>query len=107
MNFIEFQAECLRTWGGGPENNELVCGLGLAGESGEVADLIKKEFFHGHERNPEKVMEELGDVIHYAAICAWSYGYTLEEVAQFNIDKLKKRYPNGFETERSINRNVR
>lgn len=107
MNFIEFQTECLRTWGGDPQNNELVCGLGIAGEAGEVADLIKKEYFHGHPRDPEKMKEELGDVLHYLAMCAWSYDWTLEEVAQANIDKLAKRYPNGFEVERSINRSER
>jgi NTP pyrophosphatase (non-canonical NTP hydrolase) len=104
MNFVDFQVECLRTWGGTPENNELVCGLGIAGEAGEVADIIKKEFFHGHPRDPQRIKDELGDVLHYIAICAWSYGLTLEEVADFNIEKLKLRYPNGFEAERSINR---
>lgn len=103
--FSEFQLNAFKTWGEpGALPQELVCGLGIAGEAGEVADLIKKEYFHDHDRNPEKIKEELGDVLFYVAICAWLYGFTLDEVAQANTDKLAARYPNGFESERSKNR---
>lgn len=78
--------------------------MGLSGEAGEVTDLIKKEVFHGHEVDPEKVKKELGDLMHYAAGLATMYGFTLEEVAMANIKKLMTRYPNGFNKEDSINR---
>lgn len=78
--------------------------MGLSGEAGEVTDLIKKELFHGHAENREAVKKELGDVLHYAAGLADMYGWTLEEVANANIEKLMKRYPNGFSSEASVNR---
>lgn len=103
---IDYQLNALETWGEdtGWLPPELCCGLGISGEAGEVSDLIKKEYYHGHPRNPEKVLEELGDTLYYLSVAAWYYGYTLEEVARANNEKLSKRYPNGFESERSINR---
>lgn len=79
-------------------------GLGLTGEAGEVGDLIKKEVFHGHQEDREKVKKELGDVLHYLAGVADMYGWTLEQIATANIEKLMKRFPNGFNTEDSIKR---
>ncbi|MGN0449077.1 MAG: nucleoside triphosphate pyrophosphohydrolase family protein, partial [Ruminococcus sp.] len=78
--------------------------MGLSGESGEVTDLIKKELFHGHSEDPFGIQKELGDVLHYLSGLATMYGLTLEEVAMANIEKLKKRYPDGFSQEASINR---
>lgn len=78
--------------------------MGLAGESGEVVDLIKKEIHHDHPENPDKVKKELGDVLHYVAGLATMYGWTLEEVATANIMKLSTRYPQGFNTENSLKR---
>lgn len=79
-------------------------GLGLTGESGEVVDHIKKHVFHGHELNTKEIENELGDVLHYLAGLATMCDLTLEGIATKNIDKLKKRYPNGFSEEDSINR---
>lgn len=106
MQMLEFQLQALKTWGGG-NGQEIACGLGITGEAGEVADLIKKEYFHQHPRNPEKIKDELGDVLYYLAMCASLYEWTLDEVAQHNMNKLAARYPNGFESERSINRSER
>lgn len=78
--------------------------LGLCGESGEFADLVKKCVFQNHEWDYEHLAKELGDVAWYLAIGCEAIGYDLETVMQMNIDKLKKRYPDGFETERSIHR---
>jgi NTP pyrophosphatase (non-canonical NTP hydrolase) len=78
--------------------------MGLCGESGEVIDLVKKHVSHGHPLNREKLIDELGDVAWYLAECATVLDVTLEEVLERNIEKLKKRYPEGFSTERSINR---
>lgn len=78
--------------------------MGLCGESGEVIDIVKKHISHGHELNKEKLIDELGDVAWYLAECAYAIGVPLEDVLARNIEKLKARYPDGFSTERSINR---
>ena len=78
--------------------------MGLCGESGEVIDLVKKWFAHGHELDKEKLVKELGDVAWYIAEIATALGVTLDEVCTKNIAKLKKRYPDGFKSENSINR---
>ena len=78
--------------------------LGLAGESGEVADIVKKVMFQGHSMNREHIAKELGDILWYVAETATAIGYDLETIMQMNIDKLMKRYPNGFSAEKSLNR---
>ena len=78
--------------------------LGLCGESGEVSDYIKKWKFQGHDLNKDKLLNELGDVCWYIAVLAKALETDLETVMNLNIKKLKNRYPNGFEAERSINR---
>lgn len=78
--------------------------LGLCGETGECADIWKKSRHQGHQLDREKLAKECGDVLWYVAELAAGLGLTLEEIAQQNIDKLKKRYPDGFAAERSIHR---
>lgn len=78
--------------------------LGLTGEAGEVADEIKKFLFHGHPLNPEKVVKELGDVLWYVALMADLLNVSLDFVMEHNIEKLKRRYPDGFDPVRSVNR---
>ncbi len=79
--------------------------LGLAGEVGECCDIVKKYKYQGHELDKNHLKEELGDVLWYIAETASGLNITLEEVAQYNLDKLHKRY-NGekFNKENSINR---
>lgn len=79
-------------------------GLGIAGEAGEVADLLKKVLHHGHDMDTAKLTKELGDVLWYVQAIAAVNGIKLSDVAQTNIDKLKTRYPNGWTSEDSINR---
>jgi NTP pyrophosphatase (non-canonical NTP hydrolase) len=79
-------------------------GFGLAGESGEVVDEIKKVIFHGHFADRDRFKKELGDVLWYLTDIATTLGLTLSEIAEHNIEKLEKRYPNGFSSEDSINR---
>ena len=79
-------------------------GLGLSGEAGEATDIIKKYLFHGHGLCPEHLAKELGDVMWYVALVATLIGYDLEGVMQMNIDKLKARYPEGFDPEKSQHR---
>lgn len=78
--------------------------LGLAGESGEVCDILKKHLFQGHEFDRGAMIDELGDVLWYLAEAAAGLGVTLEEVATHNIAKLRERYPDGFSADRSIHR---
>lgn len=82
-------------------------GLGIAGEAGEVADLLKKVIHHEHPMTEEvrqTMKKELGDVLWYVQGIAARCGFTLDEVARGNIDKLKSRYPNGWNREDSMNR---
>jgi|SRR5690606_4668445 len=78
--------------------------LGLVGEAGEVAEAVKKHLFHGHPIDKATMTEELGDVLWYVARLAAALGISLGDVAVRNIDKLQRRYPNGFSHERSRNR---
>jgi NTP pyrophosphatase (non-canonical NTP hydrolase) len=78
--------------------------MGLNGEAGECIDLLKKHLFQGHELNKEHIAKELGDIAWYLAISADAIGYDLETIFQMNINKLKDRYPDGFDSEFSINR---
>ena len=78
--------------------------MGLCGESGEVIDIVKKHLAQGHELDKEKIIKELGDVAWYMAEIATVLDVELEDVLVQNIEKLKKRYPEGFSTEKSVNR---
>lgn len=78
--------------------------MGLCGESGEAIDIVKKHISQGHELDKEKLVKELGDIAWYLAETAYALGVDLEEVLELNIQKLKNRYPDGFTTENSINR---
>ena len=78
--------------------------LGLCGETGEIADVYKKYLYQGHELDREHMAEELGDVCWYVAELAAGLGVTLEEVMAQNIEKLRNRYPDGFDAERSVHR---
>ena len=78
--------------------------LGLSGETGEVNDIVKKYMFQGHELEKERILDECSDILWYLTLTVKSIGYNLNDAMEHNIEKLKKRYPNGFEAERSINR---
>lgn len=79
-------------------------GLGLTGEAGEAADIIKKHLFHGHELDKEALVKELGDVLWYVALAADLIGVKLADIMLLNVAKLRERYPDGFSEERSRNR---
>lgn len=107
MNFRDYETSQMNTVNTklSVDENIINAALGLAGEAGEVADLIKKWKFQGHELPREKVIKEIGDVLWYCSLMANMLGERLETIAQKNIEKLQKRFPNGFESERSVNRN--
>lgn len=104
MTINEYQKLALRTANKTGDKQIVNSALGLCGESGEVADIIKKAYFQGHVLEEAKVIEELGDVAWYIATMAHALGTDLETVLERNIEKLKKRYPEGFSEEKSINR---
>ena len=106
MRLNDYQKLVMRTAksADGKRNTLLNIGLGLTGEAGEVADLIKKNAFHGHGLDNSKLIEEAGDVLFYLAWLADTLDVTFEHIADNNIRKLQKRYPEGFSEERSINR---
>lgn len=76
----------------------LLGGFGLAGESGEVVDALKKYVFHGKKEadTREKVVLELGDVLWYYTLILSTMGITLDEVIAGNIAKLDKRHAEGY-----------
>lgn len=105
MTLNEYQQAVMRTEGGlAPSELLMNAALGICGEGGEVADLVKKAAFQGHYLNREHVAKELGDCLWYIAVGAEAVGHTLGEIAQMNMDKLRKRYPDGFDSERSQHR---
>ena len=82
---------------------KLNAALGL-GEQGEIQNVLKKEFFHGHPADTTKILDETGDLLFYLAWLGDLYGFTLEEAMAFNVEKLRARYPEGFSVEASVNR---
>ena len=100
----DYQRMAMRTAGDKSENYLDNAIMGLCGEVGECADIVKKHHFQGHELDHEKLKDELSDVCWYVALLATALDLTLEEVMIHNVEKLKKRYPDGFDKARSINR---
>lgn len=78
--------------------------MGLCGESGEAIDIVKKWLMQGHELDKKHLVRELGDVARYLAEAATALDVPLEAVFQGNLDKLRRRFPNGFDTGASVNR---
>lgn len=96
-----YQKEAMRT-ANGMHGDLLQNGvMGLCGEAGECVDLVKKHLFQGHELDKEHLAKELGDVAWYLAVTAKAIGYDLNTILQMNVKKLRDRYPDGFDEERS------
>lgn len=105
MTMREYQGLAARTCGQADWRDAILMAcLGLAGEVGEFVDLIKKQRFHGHGEDVLKLGNELGDVLWYVAAAATALGFDLGAVAENNINKLRKRYPEGFSSEASQRR---
>lgn len=106
MTINEYQKLAMTTLN--PELDErdvLINGvMGLCGESGEAIDIVKKWLAQGHELDKEHLIKELGDIAWYLAETAYILGVDLETVLEKNIDKLRARYPEGFDTSRSVGR---
>ena len=78
--------------------------IGTSSEAGEALDIIKKHIFQGHELNKENLISELGDVCWYINLILTSIGSSFDEVFDNNIKKLRKRYGEHFDSNKSINR---
>lgn len=103
MDMSRYQELALRTMR--PGVNGLAMGvMGMCGEAGEACDIAKKHLFNGHRLDRQKLVSELGDVLWYVACTADAIGFDLGWVAQYNIEKLKERYPNGYSDGASIER---
>lgn len=103
MQANDYQQQAARTLIDGPDatytDHEIMLvwnALGLAGEAGEVADTIKKAVFHQHGINRDELIKELGDVLWYVAALCSKLDVPLSEVMERNIEKLKRRYPDGY-----------
>lgn len=106
MKINEYQKLAMTTKNPKLNQNDLLINsvMGLCGESGEAIDIVKKWFAQGHELDKKHLAEELGDICWYLAEAATALDLSLEDIMKGNIDKLKKRYPKGFDTEKSSKR---
>lgn len=77
--------------------------FGLCSEAGEVAGIFQKTY-QGHEAEPDHLKKELGDVLWMVAEACTASGLKMSDVMQTNLDKLRKRYPEGFDSEHSLHR---
>ena len=106
MTLNEYQSLALTTLNPALRRQEVLLNgvMGLCGEAGEAIDRMKKHLHQGHALDREALLRELGDVAWYLAETAWALDVPLEAVLQRNLDKLRARYPEGFDSERSIGR---
>ena len=106
MNVNEYQKLAMVTLN--PELNKkdvlINSVMGLCGEAGEAIDIVKKWMAQGHELDKAHLAKELGDIAWYLAEAATAIDMSLEDIFQTNLDKLKKRYPDGFEIQKSLAR---
>lgn len=87
-----------------PDEHLMNAMLGLAGETGECCDLVKKGFFQDGRDIRDKLFDELSDVMWYIAEAATAMGWDMGDIAEHNIEKLMRRYPEGFDADRSLHR---
>ena len=106
MTINEYQRLAMTTLNPGLSKKDVLINgvMGLCGESGEAIDIVKKWLAQGHELDKDKLTKELGDIAWYLAETATALDLSLEDVFAANIEKLKKRFPEGFDAERSIHR---
>ncbi len=105
MDISEYTKEVHRTCSI-KDSKELLtlAALGIAGESGEVVDTIKKVLYHSHELDVTALSKEVGDLLWYMVLLCETVGLSLDTVMQANVEKLQKRYPDGFDEQRSQTR---
>lgn len=106
MTINEYQSLAMKTLNPELDKKDVLINgvMGLCGESGEAIDIVKKWLAQGHKLDRDKLAKELGDIAWYLAETAYALDLSLEEVLSANIEKLKKRYPEGFSADASIHR---
>ena len=87
------------------EKEILTWGLGIAGEAGDVASCIKKTFAHDNDQRLG-IKENIGDALWYAAMICNFFGWEMQAILNENLEKLKKRFPNGFTTQDASRNNT-
>ena len=86
---------------------EAICSnmcMGLAGETGETVDIFKKHIYQGKDLDINDVIEEVGDILWYIANLCNVNKITMKECMESNVEKLRKRYPNGFSIKDALER---
>ena len=106
MRINEYQEAAMTTLNPALDKKDVLINsvMGLCGESGEAIDIVKKWLMQGHELDKDHLIKELGDVAWYLAEAATALDVSLETVLQGNLDKLRQRFPNGFDTDASVHR---
>lgn len=106
MRVNEYQEAAMTTLNPALDKKDVLINsvMGLCGESGEAIDIVKKWLMQGHELDKDHLIKELGDVAWYLAEAATALDVPLETVLQGNLDKLRQRFPNGFDTDASVHR---
>ena len=106
MKVNEYQKLAMRTLNPKLDKKDVLINsvMGLCGESGEAIDIVKKWLAQGHELDKEHLAKELGDIAWYLAEAATALDLSLEEIFKANIEKLERRYPEGFDTRKSVER---
>ena len=106
MEINDYQKLALRTLNKNLDKKNILINsvMGLCGESGEAIDLVKKHLYQGHELDKERFAKELGDIAWYLAEAAHALDMDLDDIFKMNIEKLEKRYPDGFNQNNSIHR---
>lgn len=106
MTVNEYQRLAMTTLNPALDRKEVLINsvMGLCGESGEAIDIVKKWLAQGHELDKARLAKELGDVAWYLAEAATALDIPLEEILRGNLEKLKKRYPEGFDAQKSMAR---
>lgn len=105
MDMNEYQQLAARTINPGLtfEEQKFHALHGMVGEIGELHSIYQK-MYQGHYDTGEHAMKEVGDLLWFIAEYCTAKGWNLSDVASANIDKLKSRYPDGFDTEHSVHR---
>ena len=93
--FVKPEDEC---------DKQLHAAIGIAGEAGEILDTIKKHWVYGAPLDHENILEECGDILFYVQALLEHTGLTMEQAIDHNIEKLNKRYPDGYADERALDR---
>ena len=105
MTINTYQQLAARTINHALDRDEMInhAVFGLSGEVGEISSLFQK-VYQGHELNESDLRKEIGDTTWMLAELCTAYGWDMEQVCIENIEKLRKRFPKGFDSERSVNR---